>query len=462
MQEEGAQTWPFDRAVEIALQLVPTTDATRRERATRYVDWAADHTGILRFQEASDDQEQIRFWHRLFREYLSANRLAQEDTTAGDKIDKLWKDGRLSDPFWEDVIRLLPRTLGTIEKARSLRERLENLAASNSPQRGRILGLSAAGIIENRDLFPDVSFHDLARSMARIYEEEGNNWTLSDRLLFLDAVGRLDTTDCDPRMHVEKWVELKSGGAFVIHHRELPKSVSFAYAWAPVTVHEYWKFVKSDAFSDSAVWKDAPDSVSKSMASLSSHIQGQMRHPNRPVTWVSLYGALAFCAWKTMGRSDGRFIRLPQTAEWRKLLTASQIDRELLDAKEWPSGEKALFNWRGAGIGYPTPVGAFPLKVSGATDVLGNVWEWLSPSKGEPYHTFDDHQNRSESFPVGGGAYNTSLNPPDKSIAVPPPEFTTNGYEAIGFRCVISDVELDLKAVLSRLRADRRPRAERK
>lgn len=105
MQEQGAQTWPFEKAVDIALQLVPKTDDSPRDRAKRYVDWAADHTGILRFQEVSDDQEQIRFWHRLFREYLSANRIAQEDTTADQKVTDLWDHGRLTDPFWGDVIR---------------------------------------------------------------------------------------------------------------------------------------------------------------------------------------------------------------------------------------------------------------------------------------------------------------------------------------------------------------------
>src|ERR1039458_4089290 len=135
MQEHGSQTWGIERAIEIALQLVPKNEALQRERAKRYVDWAADHTGILRFQDVSGEEEQIRFWHRLFREYLSACRLAQEDTTAGDKIVKLWNQGRLLDPFWEDVVRLLPRTLGTIEKARSSREQLELLAQEHPQQR---------------------------------------------------------------------------------------------------------------------------------------------------------------------------------------------------------------------------------------------------------------------------------------------------------------------------------------
>ena len=144
MQQEGAQTWPVGRAIEIATQLVPKLETSRELRATRYVDWAADHTGILRFHEGRSGQEQIRFWHRLFREYLSANRIAHEDSTAEVKINQLWASGRLSNPFWEDVIRLLPRSLGTIEKARSVLARLQELAVDHISHRGRLLGLAGS------------------------------------------------------------------------------------------------------------------------------------------------------------------------------------------------------------------------------------------------------------------------------------------------------------------------------
>ena len=63
MQQQGAQSWPVYSAIDIATQLVPTSDKALMDRAKRYVDWAADHTGILRFQEGKDGEEQIRFWH---------------------------------------------------------------------------------------------------------------------------------------------------------------------------------------------------------------------------------------------------------------------------------------------------------------------------------------------------------------------------------------------------------------
>jgi hypothetical protein len=71
------------------------------------------------------------------------------------------------------VMRLLPRTLGTIEKARNLQERLDFLANQHSIARGRLLGLAMAAIIENRDLHPEVQGRPMAERMAQLYEAEG-------------------------------------------------------------------------------------------------------------------------------------------------------------------------------------------------------------------------------------------------------------------------------------------------
>ena len=240
------------------LEMVPTTEISRYDRAKRYVDWAAEHTGILRFQEATNDKEQIRFWHRLFREYLSANRLAQEDTTAEQKISKLWDQGRLIEPFWEDVVRLLPRARGTIEKARSLRQRLERLAEDHPSHRGRLLGLATAGIIENRDLYPEVDFSQLARKMASGIEHEGDNWPVADRLLFLDVLGRLDVRLGDPRLGNERWVQPRAGNAFSLYHGSPPADVDLAFGWAPVTVQEFNEFAEGKELMETQYWVDAP------------------------------------------------------------------------------------------------------------------------------------------------------------------------------------------------------------
>jgi hypothetical protein len=257
------------------------------------VDWCADHTGILRFQPSKEGEEQVRFWHRLFREYLAANRLAQLDTTATQKVDELWERGWLLDPFWEDVVRLLPRALGTIEKGRSLRDRLELLAGEHSEQRGRVLGLAMAAIIENRDLFPDVQVRPMAERMAKLYEAESSDWELRDRVLFLEGLGRLDPEGGDPRIREPGWLVVPSN----IHVTQPGNLQDAALGWAPVTVQEFRKFLESSVV--------APDAeTSKSWRAMPN-----FGHPNWPAV-VERDWAERYCSWLTGLRSDIRAVRL--------------------------------------------------------------------------------------------------------------------------------------------------------
>ncbi len=245
-------------------------------------------------------------------------------------IDQLWNDKRLENPFWEDVIRLLPRPLGTIEKAKSLRQRLEDLANDNPQYRGRLLGLAVAGVIENRDLFPDVNFAENAGRLAAVYETEGHTWRLKDRLLFLEGLGRLDPQEGDPRFRNERWFKV-SKGEVRLHYpdrdtvsatprlgSEKQEVASFEVAWAPVTVQEYKRFVDSPDRRKPEYW-DRAGKESQHIPSISptleERVRRQMRHPNWPVVEITRPEALAFCRWRTAHRSDHQTIRLPSEAE---------------------------------------------------------------------------------------------------------------------------------------------------
>jgi Sulfatase-modifying factor enzyme 1 len=464
MQQEGAQSWPVSRATEIALQTVPEAEALRQQRAKRYLDWAADHTGILRFQEAPRGEEQIRFWHRLFREYLSANRVAQEDTTAGAKIDGLWSTRRLIDPFWEDVVRLLPRSLGTIEKAGSMLQRLEELALANPNERGRLLGLAAAAIIENRDLFPIVAFSAMADSMAAIYNKEGLSWRLTDRLLFLDALGRLDPAAGDPRLKAMQWIpipdtgagpELGQGGQGT---KEPNAKISLA-RW-PVTVQEFRRFVESPRFGhfnkwELPTWLDRfiPNEQPPVHAATQEYLQRQYRYPNRPVVRVGLGAMIAFFNWLTAELNTGKTIRLLHYSEWERALpnewrnlpveahhgrnggSQRNRDRIIQERAIWGSGEAATINWTHAGINRPSPIGTFPPSACGAYDLLGNVWEASEPiqrsGRDDPTHL----QVQGHSYADAG--INRGY------VAVIPLEmasgssFLSDGLDVVGFRCAI-------------------------
>jgi len=118
-------------------------------------------------------------------------------------------------------------------------------------------------------------------------------------------------------------------------------------------------------------------------------------YENRPVVFVTWYGAAAFCKW------SGR--RLPTEAEWEKAAKgakehyiypwgdAFQRNR----ANGWHSGhpyQKGRYPWTtpagyfdgtDRGGSFPTADGRSPY---GVHDLAGNVWEWVSDWYGEGYY----------------------------------------------------------------------------
>lgn len=439
MQSDGAQSWPLEKAIQIARQLVPSNDSAPERRATKYVDWAADHTGILRFQEAQGNTEQVRFWHRIFREHLAATRIAQLDTTASSKIIDLWESGRLCNPFWEDVIRLLPRALGTIEKAKSVREELERLADQEPNNRGRLHGLAIAGVIENRDLFPDVNFEEIANRMANLYEMEGLSWPLGDRIMFLESLGRLDPTGGDPRVRREQWVELTAPRP---SNRKSDTVLETSIAKYPVTVQEFDRFFSAEDFNDPSYWEQMPPSFSKSRETLGMRLQNQKRHPNHPMVWVGVGEAIAYCRWRTKHRSDGKIVRLPFTSEWQTYY------RSMTTKYPWGNNpleesDAAQANWIGSNIGHSTPIGTFPLEFAGCSDVTGNTWEWCLATTALKVRS----RNLPVGFVVTGGSFTSVPGNPVEQVIPPPPIFEQTGEMSIGFRCALSNLSMDVKSV---------------
>lgn len=343
--------------------------------------------------------------------------------------------------------------MGTIEKARSFRERLETLAKQNPNQRGRLLALAAAGIIENRDLFPDVEFRQVALSMVLTYEREAESWTTTDRIFFLDSLARLDSAG-DPRLHTEQWVDIKPPNGFALHRGVLPTELTFAVGWAPVTAQEFQQFIRSSRMLNSEYWEDAPSvAITHRDATLRTRIQEQLRHPNWPVANVSFYEAIAYCKWRTAERGDKRTIRLPLTSEWQKILNLAV--RTLESLKRPVTSDNAPYNCSEFGLGHPSPVGAFPHRTCGACDVIGNVWQWLLPD--------DQKLNRAArtvmpengecAFPVAGRSYEmSSVEQRERNFTLAPGDLAVHGYASIGFRCVLSSEATDVSKQISKWR----------
>ncbi len=104
--------------------------------------------------------------------------------------------------------------------------------------------------------------------------------------------------------------------------------------------------------------------------------ESQTEHPNRPVTGVSWYEAMAYCRW--LSAETGRAFGLPTEREWGAAATP--------DGRTYPWGEPAPDPERAnfakklgePNVGHPTPVGIYPAGdgPDGHCDLAGNVWEW--------------------------------------------------------------------------------------
>lgn len=130
----------------------------------------------------------------------------------------------------------------------------------------------------------------------------------------------------------------------------------FAIAETEVTNAQYAEFIKETNRAEPSGWKDGkfPD--------------GQ---ENYPVTNVSWRDADVFCKW--LAKKFGVEVRLPTEAEWELAATGR-------DGKKYPWGDewnKDAANSRESG-GRITAVKSFALNrsLSGAFDMVGNVWEW--------------------------------------------------------------------------------------
>lgn len=243
---------------------------------------------------------------------------------------------------------------------------------------GRLLGLAARGVAEYRDLFPDGALHDrLREAIASRFTREGVGWPLRDRLLALEALGRLG----DPRLDADWWVEVPGatfsvGDGESIGSRKLRrvKVASFCMAWRPVTVADYTPFIASDAYNDPVYWEGVPsDERFEEPAGWAV----QRFHPNRPVVGVSLHEARAWCHWASALR--GEVIVLPTEEEWELAARGPLGSIYPWGDQEPGVGDTARTNyyWGDGSVGAVSPVGAFPRGDRGRlVDLAGNVWEW--------------------------------------------------------------------------------------
>lgn len=176
-----------------------------------------------------------------------------------------------------------------------------------------------------------------------------------------------------------------------------------------VTVKKFAEFVAAGGYDNEELWDLSPyGEVNRFGAWSEPHDwQAQLSHPNRPVTGVSWYEAMAFCRWKSA--QVGRRITLPTEAQWERAARGLE-GRRFAWGNKIPDGSLNL-NYN-KNIGHTTAVGTHPdgnTPGTNISDLAGNAWEWcldrkvsyrIDPRAGDGLRT-----GRSQYRAIRGGSF---------------------------------------------------------
>ena len=159
---------------------------------------------------------------------------------------------------------------------------------------------------------------------------------------------------------------------------------AFAMAAHPVTNTEFGRFIDAKGYQNQAWWTDNGWVWLQEQQSKYPNYWDDTRfnEPDQPVVGVSLYEALAYCAWLSTQLSY--LITLPTEAQWEKAARGT-------DGRVYPWGNTFDQDRLNCDRLYEgtTPIGCFPHGRSpyGCYDMAGNVWEWTLSECNNPDRT---------------------------------------------------------------------------
>jgi len=394
----------------------------RRHQAREWLRFECLGSGIV--EEVSGNR--IRFWHLTFQEFLAALQLAWRSDGEADADEDWWPlvRERLDHAQWRETIELFPGCLfdeggeGRVDKL------LDRVLSLRGPAPDLATEARIAGIV-GRLLQPLTVYHyrpqeDIAaahraaleRSMAIFTVEGAAKVQVKDRIAVAEALGR----GGDPRLAAER-------DNFI----EVPGCGGLRLGKYPVTVEEYQRFVEHRGYEEQKYW-DA-EGWSLKLKEGWDHPRDwdeQLATPNRPVTRVSWYEAVAYCRWLSELRS--KEVRLPTEAEWEQ--AATPVKGEYPWGEKVPDDERANFNMN---VGRPTSVGVYPGGDGpyGHCDLAGNVWEWCAA----------EVRGESEEIPsIRGGGWGSSAGDLGAAGCSGDPAGRRGGY--LGFRVAVAPASL--------------------
>ncbi|WP_420628289.1 SUMF1/EgtB/PvdO family nonheme iron enzyme [Candidatus Leptofilum sp.] len=371
---------PESEVVQIARKYLDGSYA----KAEQFVEYTERRAHLL-IGRGGQDERMFTFPHRTFQEYLAACHLASL-RRFGRQAAKLAAES----DSWREVLNLAAGTLIFNQKNREKAVDGIDIVCPNmlpdgndaiSWQQVWLAGEMAAVVGKNALQMDDVGQELLPRLQEMLAALlDGGRLTVQQRAAAGSALAVLG----DPRPGVcsKELLMLPvitEPESFTLREKDETVTLApFAIAKYPITNAQYRLFMADGGYSgewrncwsdEGWGWKER-----EGWAEPRYWHNGELNQANQPVAGVSWYEAEAFCNWLNQVINDG--YRLPTEAEW-ELAAGHTDDRNCPWGAEW---QMDLANTYEARLRQTCAVGMFPAgkAVCGATDMAGNVWEWMN------------------------------------------------------------------------------------
>jgi formylglycine-generating enzyme required for sulfatase activity/predicted MPP superfamily phosphohydrolase len=344
-----------------ALRDVPPDE--RQAAAERFLAEEEVDSGIV-IGRGEDD---IRFWHLTFQEYLAARALA--GCSDADQRQRLLSQSKLYLPEWREVVLLFAGVLyhtGFERVDRMFGAVFDSLGNKPSlADQARCVGLLGAAV---RDLAPvryeisDPRYQRTLDAVLGVFDAERNAIVpIRQAIEAADALGQNGDPRFEPEQRRRNWITIPVGEFWMGAQQKNPEDRNYdPYAddrdWPempvhkvyldeyhiakyPVTVGEYYEFVEAGGYGLRHFWEGGGFGKFE----LPGGWEHQLVCPSRPVVNVSWYEASAYAAWAGC--------RLPTEAQWERAARGSKA-RRYSWGNEDPDHRRMNYTLN---VGHPTP-----------------------------------------------------------------------------------------------------------